>query len=107
MVSPLKTSPPTAKQVVVVGQLTSLKSKELSGERWEFQVPPPSVVATMDPPVLTAKQVVDVGQLIPLRKPVPKDRRFQVPPPSVVLRTVSPVPTAKQVVDVGQLTPSR
>src|SRR5579884_4390566 len=62
-------APPTAKQVVGVGQLSP---KSGGGDViWVVQVAPASVVATMVPgnrlPVATAKHVVPLGQLMAVK----------------------------------------
>ena len=95
---------PTAKQVVVDGQLTPRKL--VVPENWEFQRMPPLLVCKMAPSSPTAKQTLAVGQLTLLRSFVgPEDWAIQVVPPSLVCKMEPAWPTAKQVVVDGQLTP--
>ncbi|TMB44715.1 MAG: hypothetical protein E6J53_07105 [Chloroflexi bacterium] len=100
---------PTARQIVVLGQLTDSRPFAGGGipaHQWT----PPSVVKAMAPalaPPPTATQAVEVAQLIAMRA---ADRSggtwaLQMAPPLVVDRMLADSPTAKQAETVGQLIP--
>jgi hypothetical protein len=84
----------TAKQVVVVGQLTALRSfKAPNGAKTRHVVAPPSVVPAITPVLPAAKHVVVLGQLTPLRGvAVAEDCCFHVDP-SLVARVLPEFPT--------------
>jgi hypothetical protein len=77
--------PPTAKQVLVVGQLTPERSWLLTLDLCAAHVLPPFAVTRIVLKYPTAKQVLVLGQLMPRRGlVVPELRAVQVRPPSVV-----------------------
>jgi hypothetical protein len=87
---------PTAKHVVVLGQLMPDKALDVP-DAWVDQLAPPSPECRMTPRSPALKQVLAVRQLTPARLAVvPVAPLVQAPPPLLVASAVPASPTSTQ-----------